>query len=403
MALGNAQRPWQGRGVWIGIIVFLLAGAGFLAMRMLSAPKATTTADAAPPQQVTVAALGRLEPEGEVVTVGGPKDDRIGRMLVAENQVVQRGQALALLESYPQQLAERNYAASQLEEARSRLEATTQAGGAQIQEAQTRMAQAAEPQIFEIQAQEATIRQQEAELQLAQVDLSRSQNLQSDGAISQQELDRQITNVRQRQEALNSARATLIRFQAKRSTDMNNARAQIQSAQANLTQSQAEVLVASAASNLQLAQAKLDRTIIRAPSQGEVLRIQAKTGEAIGDNGILQMGNTRQMNVVAEVYESDVGLVRVGQRATINSRNGAFSESLKGRVFRIGGQIFKNNILDDDPAANADARVVEVRIRLDQSQPVRQFTNLQVDVRIDVAGNAAAPFAPIAPSPTIAP
>jgi len=47
-------------------------------------------------------------------------------------------------------------------------------------------------------------------------------------------------------------------------------------------------------------------------------------GEAISD-GILQMGDTRQMYVVAEVYETDVGLVKLGQPPTITSRNGAFN------------------------------------------------------------------------------
>jgi len=45
---------------------------------------------------------------------------------------------------------------------------------------------------------------------------------------------------------------------------------------------------------------------------------------------------------------------------------------------------FKNNVLDDDPAANADSRVVEVKVRLDNSQMVEALTNLQVDVRINV-------------------
>jgi len=111
------------------------------------------------------------------------------------------------------------------------------------------------------------------------------------------------------------------------------------------------------------------------------------------------MGNTRQMNVVAEVYETDVSRVRLGQTATITSRNGAFDQALTGRVIRVGSQIFKNNVLDDDPAANADARVVEVRIRLDQSQVVRQLTNLQVDVRIDVEASGSPAIAPVEPSP----
>jgi HlyD family secretion protein len=109
-----------------------------------------------------------------------------------------------------------------------------------------------------------------------------------------------------------------------------------------------------------------------------------KAGEAIGNSGILDLGNTRQMYVVAEVYETDVGLVKVGQPATITSRNGAFETALSGRVSDIGWQIFKNNVLDDDPAANADARVVQVKVKLDNSAPVESLTNLQVDVKIKV-------------------
>jgi HlyD family secretion protein len=121
-----------------------------------------------------------------------------------------------------------------------------------------------------------------------------------------------------------------------------------------------------------------------------VLRLITRQGEAIpaapsgSDEGILELGNTRQMMVVAEVYESDVARVKVGQPVTITSRNGAFTETLTGQVEEIGWQIFKNNVLDDDPAANADARVVEVKIRLDNSDRVENLTNLQVDVAINV-------------------
>ena len=190
--------------------------------------------------------------------------------------------------------------------------------------------------------------------------------------------------MRQLQEQLSSARANLVRLEEKRQTDVGNAQAQVRSQQANLSVTEVEAAVESARQNLKLAQAKLDRTIIRAPRQGRVLRIITHAGEAIAEQGILDLGDTNQMNVVAEVYESDVGLVKPGQSATITSRNGAFSTPLTGKVSEIGWQIFKNDVLDDDPAANADARVVEVKIRLDNSQLVEALTNLQVDVRIDV-------------------
>lgn len=394
----------QGRNILIGLLLILLPGLGFFAFRTYTERAEQQAIEQAtpPPQQVTVAALGRLEPEGEVVRVGGPAGERIARMLVAEGDYVQQGQTLAVLETYDQQLAQRDVAASELAEARSRLAAITQFGQAEIQEAQTRISQVDRPQAAEIQAQAATIRQLQAELDLAQTELRRTQDLANQGAIARQQLDQRTSELRQRQEALNSAQAELVRLQTARNSDLSNAQAQVQSAEAELRQSQAEVTVQSAARSLQLAEAQLARTVIRAPRAGEVLQIHTKTGEAIAagsstqDQGVLELGNTRQMDVVAEVYETDIGRVRIGQTATITSRNGAFAETLTGRVTRIGSQIFKNNILDDDPAANADARVVEVRIRLDRSEPVRQLTNLQVDVRIDVEG----PIAPASPVPS---
>jgi HlyD family secretion protein len=405
MSASNAQRSWQGRGLWLGIAALVLLGAGFLAVRMFqqSAQQAAIEEAAPAPRQVMVAALGRLEPEGEVISVSGPQGDRISQLLVAEGDYVQQGEILAYLESYEERLAERNYAASQLAEAQTRLAAETQYGNAQVQEARTRLGQIDRPQSLEIEAQQATVRQLEAELDLAETDLERSQSLRAEGAISQQELDQQVTEVRRAQEELNNSRASLVRLETARSRDLENAQAQVQSTQAESTRSQAQIEVDSAARNLELANASLDRTIIRAPSDGEILQIITQTGEAIGENGILELGNTRQMYVVAEVYETDVGLVELGQKATITSRNGAFDETLTGTVERIGTQIFKNDVLDDDPAANADARVVEVRIRLDQSEPVARLTNLQVDVRIDVDesdGNSAPPVAPVTPTPS---
>jgi HlyD family secretion protein len=406
MAVSNAQPPWQGRRVWIGIIALLLLGTGFFTFRLLTTPvnpPDPSGETAAPPQQVTVAALGRLEPDGEVIKVSGPQGDRMIILKVAEGDYVPRGTILGYLENFEEQLAQRNYALSQFLEARSQFQAEAQYGAMKIREARTRVGQSDQPRSFEITAQQATVRQLEAELQLAQIDLQRNQLLQQEGAISRRELDQQVTQVRQQQELLNNAKANLIRLQAARTTDLSNAEAQVQSAQADMTRSQAETEVESTARNLQLAEAKLNRSIIRAPESGEILKIHTRAGEAIGDDGILDMGNTRQMNVVAEVYETDVSRVRLGQTATITSRNGAFDQTLTGRVIRIGSQIFKNNVLDDDPAANADARVVEVRIRLDQSQVVRQLTNLQVDVRVDVEASGSPAIAPVAPSPTTTP
>jgi HlyD family secretion protein len=131
---------------------------------------------------------------------------------------------------------------------------------------------------------------------------------------------------------------------------------------------------------LQRAQVELDQATVRSPITGQVLDIHARAGERVGPDGIVEIAKTDQMYAIAEVYETDIGRVRVGQRATVTSP--ALGEPLQGTVERIGLKIGKLEILDVDPAARTDARIVEVEIRLDDSQRVAALTNLQVEVTI---------------------
>lgn len=379
------QRGW-GWAIAAGVAALGLLGLGvaqIVASRRAAFEAELTEVPA--PTRVEVVALGRLEPRGEVVRVGGPTGERIQRLEVRQGDIVQTGTVLAYLESYDERRAQRDVAAAQLAEAEQRLRATTTFAQAQVREAQSQAERIQSPAQFELQAQQALVRELEADLAQKSQDLRRFEDLYAQGAISQQERDRQRSTARQAEEKLNNARANLVRLEADLQASLRSAQATVQAQEANLPLSQVQVAVESARQNLNLAEAQLERTIIRAPQAGRILRILTLAGEAIGQDGsVLDMGDTSQMFVVAEVYETDVGLVRVGQPAMITSRNGAFDETLSGRVSEIGWQVFKNNVLDDDPAANADARVVEVKVQLDDGRPVEALTNLQVDVRIDV-------------------
>ena len=86
------------------------------------------------------------------------------------------------------------------------------------------------------------------------------------------------------------------------------------------------------------------------------------------------------MYVVAEVSDRDIARVRVGQRASIIGD--AFTEPLGGIVERIGTKVAKNDVLNVDPAAMSDARVVETWIRLDTSEKAAGLIHGQVTVRI---------------------
>ena len=138
-----------------------------------------------------------------------------------------------------------------------------------------------------------------------------------------------------------------------------------------------EVWKASLLASLQ----QLERSQVEAPVDGKVLLIHAREGERIGADGLLELGKTDVMYVVAEVYETDINRVSVGQLARITSHS--FAGELSGRVERLGNLVGKNDILDLDPVARRDARVIEVFIRLDEPERVADLTNLQVTVIIE--------------------
>ena len=144
---------------------------------------------------------------------------------------------------------------------------------------------------------------------------------------------------------------------------------------------EAEVLLRDVArAQLRYAQAELARSTVRAPFDGQVLEIHARTGERVGPKGILELARTDEMYAIAEVYETDVRRIEVGQRAQVSSP--ALEAPIEGVVERVGMKIGKLDALSTDPAARTDARVVEVEIRLDDSVPVKGLTNLQVEVAI---------------------
>jgi HlyD family secretion protein len=122
-------------------------------------------------------------------------------------------------------------------------------------------------------------------------------------------------------------------------------------------------------------QVDLAQSELRAPLEATVLKIHAQVGERPGTKGVMELGASDQMEAVAEVYESDINRVRVGQSVRLTSENGGFSGTLQARVLRISPQVSQRQVLSTDPTGDADARVVEVRLALDP-QAAAQVRNL---------------------------
>ena len=142
-----------------------------------------------------------------------------------------------------------------------------------------------------------------------------------------------------------------------------------------------ETRVAVSRAQLARARAELDCARVTAPAAGLVLDVHSRPGERIGPDGILELGRVDRMYAIAEVYETDVGRVRAGQRARVTSR--ALPGPLGGRVEWVRPKVEKQDEIGTDPAARKDARVVEVKVLLEDSAAAAPFTNLQVEVEIE--------------------
>ena len=179
---------------------------------------------------------------------------------------------------------------------------------------------------------------------------------------------------------LNSTKPVLAKLKESIVLDIEMAEAKLRTAEAELQSVIAGSQVLTLTRALKTIEATLERSIVYAPISGEILKIFARPGEDPGGGPILHMGDTDQMYAVAEVYETDIRFVKKGQSAKVLSP--ALSKQVEGVVDYVSPLIYKNDVLDVDPAADTDARVVEVRIRLNDSTEAKRLTNLQVDVVI---------------------
>ncbi len=376
------------------ILSVVLAYLGFTAADNARMARADDPPSKSP--RTKVAALGRLEPEDEVTEIGVPAGERIGKVLVVDGQKVKAGEALAHLRRHGQAVAERDLVAAQLLEAKDRLAAVSADGAANVHEAEAavrdaeaglRDAEEVEPR--DIQVQEARVRVQELVLELAKRDQTTYEEMMKVDSGTKWKLDRQVLEVKRATEEVAVARTLLERITRAHDVSLAHARARLEIARAKCTCANTgvavlttQVPVLSLAESLKLAEEQLEETVLRAPRAGQVLKVLGHEGETSG-KPLLKIGNTEQMFVVAEVYETDVGLVKAGQKAQITSPS--LPKAVNGTVERVGRLIHKNDVLNLDPTAASDARVVEVRIRLEHDEASSALTNLQVDVTIETA------------------
>jgi HlyD family secretion protein len=300
-----------------------------------------------------IGALGRLEPKSEVLKVNAPSTMEpavVEKLLVEVGDQVSAGQILAVLDSNKRELAD-------VETARASL--------ALAEKILDRVLAGAKP--GDIAAQEAMVERTRERMALSEKQLERTEQLAKKNAVTQDDIDVRRADVEMERRELRHHEAALAALKEVRDVDVEVA--------------QAEVAKSRAA--LQRAEADLEVSLIRSPLAATILRIHVRMGERVGNDGLLDLGDTSIMDVVAEVHETDILRVHLNQPAEVMVRN--LNRKLSGRVIEIGKIIGRKDVLSNDPVDDTDARVIEVRIRLteEDSKIVSGLSWAKVEVRID--------------------
>jgi len=308
--------------------------------------------DASPPRKTHIYALGRLEPAGTILQLApmsGNEGTIIEKMLVREGEDVAAGVTLAILDNHERRMAALDEAEARHNAAMARLDQVL--AGAKS---------------GDIEAQEAALKLAEEQIKVARRDLNRALELSEKKAISSETFDQRQWDVDRLELERRRAAAVLAGLKEIRDVDVKVARMDVDTAMTAVVRAKSDV----------------EASELKAPMSGRVLRIHTHPGERISDKGILELGNVRQMQAVAEIFEADVALLRIGMEASV--RIDASGKELSGRLVEIGNLVARKIVLTNDPVSDTDARVIEVRIDLSEEDvlQVERLANSRIEVRI---------------------
>lgn len=356
----------------------------------LPGEESASTADREPGGQVRGAArgpvaLGRLEPAGKVIDLSGLPGDRLDSLAVEENAEVRKNDLLAYLDSRTFRELELAAARSQRLEAETRRAAEEKVADARIAGAEASLNQAKDHESA-LKVQQSKIDVLRMNLALARAGQRRLKQLASTDIVTPQDREEQDLAVAKAEAELKAAEMDLEKGRRAGKLAVAAAEADLKAALAGKKQVLSTIAVESLKKREELVQAQWERTVLRAPCDGTVLKVFVRPGEALGAMPILQMADRRRMAVVAEVYEGDVKRVRRGQKAKVLSRAfpAPYDETgLEGVVSRIGKTISQPELKPLNPLAESDRHVIEVRVDLDApgSKVAADFIHLQVEVQ----------------------
>jgi len=384
------EEPVQvGRRSWLRPLASALAAT--LLVSPLVACQRPTPKETAVVAPRRVSALGRVEPESKIRRVSiasSVSGDRIEKLLVQEDDEVKKGQPLAILNSYGSLQAALKEAEEKVAVSRAKLNqvlAGAKQGEIRAQEYEIeslRRELAAAKLTGDQSVASARAKAEEARLESLRYD-----KLYLSGAASELDRDRYRTRARTSKAELakaiedqagtesrlrsniEGAKQTLDKIKEVRTVDVDTAKTELRQAEASRDKAKQDLA---------------DATVL-APQDGRILKIFSWPGDKVSDNGLLEMADTSNMVITAEVYQTDLNKLSIGQGATITADG--FDGSARATLYKVLPQVQKQSIFAGTPGENMDQRVYEVKLRLHptakEEKRLRFASNLQVNVIFD--------------------
>jgi multidrug resistance efflux pump len=234
----------------------------------------------------------------------------------------------------------------------------------------------AQPRPEELPPSEAKVQAAEANLQLAQDLFERAQRLYPGAAMSQEDY-------RQRKFSVATARAQL--EQAKKEYDLLKAGAW------EPDKAIARAAVAQAKAQVDQTKTDLERTVVRAPVDGEVLQVNVRPGEYVGappNQALVVLGSLHQLHVRVDIDEHDIPRFKPGAPAQAALR-GDPKQKFPLTFVRVEPYVIPKKSLTGDNTERVDTRVLQVIYAIDATDlPI--YVGQQVDVYINVGAPASA-------------
>jgi HlyD family secretion protein len=330
-----------------------------------------------------IVALGRIRPAGGIRPIAGPPGDQVAELLVKEGDTVRAGQPLVRLASRVDRKGELDLLDQQIADAQVQAALAKASGEREIEVSQAKLDEQTKLAPLDLKAQKTKLDLLEKQRASAEHRLRSMKELQqvSPNTVSAQDVDGQELLLAQAAAELEAGKALLAKAELAQQTGKKVAEAQLAAAKATLERTLRESPIDSLKKKRELGQLQYDRTELTAPAAGRAIKVTGRAGDPTApQQSILELADTAVMQVVAEVYETDVAKLRKWDRSKVTVRSRALPNDLSGTVTSIGTVIARNAVYDVDPTADTDRRVFEVVVALDKPADAAQFLNLQVQV-----------------------